>query len=133
MTDFGLKLISPEEEHFDGIVDMVVLPGEEGDFAAMPEHSPIITYLRPGKIDIFEKDSITVSYFVGSGFVKVDQGSCLVMVDYIKNIDQLKKKNIELELAETLENADKEGNKILKDKLNEKVSTLRAQLDFAKS
>ena len=133
MIDFGLKLISPEEEHFNGIVDMVVLPGEDGDFAAMPEHSPIITYLRPGKIDIFEKNVIAFSYFVGNGFVKVDQGSCLVMVDYIKNVDQLERKKIELELAETLENLDKEENKILKDKFNEKIVTLRAQLDFAKS
>ncbi len=38
------QIISPDNEIYDGDTDMVVLPGEDGDFAAMYEHAPIITF-----------------------------------------------------------------------------------------
>ena len=63
---------------------MVVLPGEEGDFSVLSEHAPIITYLRPGKITIIEEKNKEHIYFVGSGFVKVENNNCQVLVDYIK-------------------------------------------------
>ncbi len=131
MADFELKLISPDEEHYNGTVTMVVLPGEDGDFSAMPEHSPLITYLRPGKVDIFENKDILVSYFIGSGFVKVEQDSCLVMVDYIKDINQLDKNKIDTEIAQLSQKEEKEEDKNKKEKLIEKIKILQAQLDFA--
>ena len=98
----------------------------------MPEHCPLITYLRPGKIDIFEKEEITLSFFVGSGFVKVENNSCLVMVDYIKNIEGLEKKNIEADIAKILEKIEKEVNDLSKLKLKDQVKILEAQMEILK-
>ena len=44
------QIISPDNQVYDGNTEMVVLPGDEGDFASMYENDPIITFLRPGKI-----------------------------------------------------------------------------------
>ena len=52
MNTISLQLVSPDKEHFIGSTEMVVLPGEEGDFSVLPDHAPIITYLRPGEIKI---------------------------------------------------------------------------------
>ena len=52
MSTFSLQLVSPEKEYFSGSTEMVVLPGEEGDFSVLPDHAPIITYLRPGRMTI---------------------------------------------------------------------------------
>ena len=51
-----LDLISPEKLILSEDVDMVVLPGGEGDFGVMRGHSPVISTLRPGEIIIFEKN-----------------------------------------------------------------------------
>ena len=133
MADYGLKLISPEKDYYNGLVSMVVLPGEDGDFAAMHEHSPLITYLRPGKIDIFEKQEISISFFVASGFVKVENDSCLVMVDYIKNIKGLEKKNIEADIARIQEKIEKEANELSRIKLTDKIKILEAQIEIIRS
>ena len=55
MSEAFLKtqIISPDSEIYDGNTEMIVLPGEDGDFAAMYEHAPLITYLRPGKVEVF--------------------------------------------------------------------------------
>ena len=89
MNNLSLQLISPDKEYFAGIVEMVVLPGENGDFSVLPDHAPIITYLRPGKISIIVERGKELSYFVASGFVKVDNNNCHVLVDYIKSESDL--------------------------------------------
>ena len=71
MSNLELKLISPNKEYFNGEVEMVVIPGEEGDFSALKEHAPLVTYLRPGKIQIYQKEKIELEFFAGSGFVKI--------------------------------------------------------------
>ena len=89
MSNLSLQLVSPDNEYFVGTIDMVVLPGEDGDFSVLPEHAPIITYLRPGKLTITEEQSKEHVYFVGSGFVKVENNNCQVLVDYIKKSNEL--------------------------------------------
>ena len=56
MQIMNVSIISPEEEIYNGSAEMVVVPGEDGDFAAMYDHAPLITYLRPGKLEIIEDE-----------------------------------------------------------------------------
>ena len=44
------ELVSPERLLASEQVDMVVLPGEEGDFGVLPLHAPVLALLRPGAI-----------------------------------------------------------------------------------
>ena len=70
------QIISPDNEVYDGDTDMVVLPGEEGDFAAMFEHAPTITFLRPGKVEVFSKEEKEkITFFVAGGFVKIQNNN----------------------------------------------------------
>ena len=57
MQTMNVSIISPEEEIYKGLAEMVVVPGEDGDFAAMFEHAPLITYLRPGKLEVIEEEN----------------------------------------------------------------------------
>ena len=48
------ELVSPEKLLISQPVDMVVVPGAEGNFGVLAGHSPFISTIRPGVIDIFE-------------------------------------------------------------------------------
>ena len=53
---FKFEIISPNELFFDQEIDMVILPGIEGDFGVLNNHMPFITSLRVGIVYIyFEK------------------------------------------------------------------------------
>ena len=99
MSEGSLKtqIISPDDEIFDGDTDMVVLPGEDGDFAAMYEHAPIITFLRPGKVEVFSKEE-KVAFFVSGGFVKIQNNNCfffnLIFIDHFINFNSTNSSNI---------------------------------------
>ena len=59
------ELVSPERLVLARAVEMVVLPGVEGDFGALPEHAPTVAQLRPGVIAVFDNGQVTDRIFVG--------------------------------------------------------------------
>ena len=110
------QIISPDNEIFDGNADMVVLPGEEGDFAAMYEHAPLITFLRPGKVEVFSKgEKEKIGFFVTGGFVKIQNNNCLVMVDYIRKTSDIDVKENEKKISELLFKLEKTEDQIIRD------------------
>ncbi len=79
MSDqFNYKLVTPEKIYLEGDAQMVVLPGAEGDLGVLPNHSNIITSLRPGIVKVTNSDQ-TQSLFVEEGFIKFSNNELLVI------------------------------------------------------
>ena len=122
------KIISPDNEVYDGDTDMVVLPGEEGDFAAMYEHAPIITFLRPGKVEVFSKgEKEKITFFVAGGFVKIQNNNCLVMVDYIRKSSEIDVKENEKKISELLSKLEKTQDQAIRDNLIMDIDLIRSE------
>ena len=122
------QIISPDKEIYDGSPEMVVLPGEDGDFAAMYEHAPLITFLRPGKIQVFSKlEKEKLDYFVSGGFVKIQGNNCIVMVDYIKKINEINVKDNEKKISDLLLKLDEENNSMNEDGIISEIETLKSE------
>lgn len=79
----ALEIISPERLLLAREVDMVVVPGTEGDLGILPGHSKLVTSLRGGLVDIYEAGKITDRFFVTGGFAEVTEGRCSVLSDEI--------------------------------------------------
>jgi F-type H+-transporting ATPase subunit epsilon len=79
----ALEIISPEKLLLSKLVDMVVIPGTEGDLGILPGHSKLITGLRGGLVDLYENGKITDRYFVSGGFAEVTEERCSVLADSI--------------------------------------------------
>ena len=120
------KIISPDNEVYDGDTDMVVLPGEDGDFAAMYEHAPVITFLRPGKVEVFSKEEKEkIAFFVAGGFVKIQNNNCLVMVDYIRKTSDIDVKENDRKISELLLKLEKSKDQIIRDNLVIDIELIR--------
>ena len=78
-----LEIISPEKLLLSKPVDMVVIPGTEGDLGILPGHSKLITGLRGGLVDLYENGKITERFFVSGGFAEVTEAHCSVLADSI--------------------------------------------------
>jgi F-type H+-transporting ATPase subunit epsilon len=79
----ALEIISPEKLLLARDVDMVVIPGTEGDLGILPGHAKLITGLRGGLVDIYENNRITDRFFVSGGFAEVTESYCAVLADAI--------------------------------------------------
>jgi F-type H+-transporting ATPase subunit epsilon len=78
-----LEIISPERLLLSRPVDMVVIPGTEGDLGILPGHSKLITGLRGGLVDLYQNNKITDRFFVSGGFAEVTEERCSVLADDI--------------------------------------------------
>ena len=75
------ELVSPERLLKSEPVEMVVVPGTEGDFGVLPGHSLLIATVRPGVIDIHEGGQVSESIFVAGGFAEVSPERCTVLAE----------------------------------------------------
>ncbi len=79
----ALEILSPEKLLLARDVDMVVIPGTEGDLGILPGHSKLITGLRGGLVDLYQNNTITDRFFVSGGFAEITETHCAVLADSI--------------------------------------------------
>jgi F-type H+-transporting ATPase subunit epsilon len=87
------ELVSPAKLLYTGAVDMVVVPGSEGDFGVLPGHAPLISLVRPGVINVHDEGRVEQRIFVAGGFAEVTQTRCTVLADEampVADIDRAK-------------------------------------------
>ena len=80
MAKLKLEIVTPEGRAYQDDVDMVVLPGSEGELGIYPAHVPLMTQLAPGEVRIF-KDGKQTELVVGSGFAEITQTQVSVLTD----------------------------------------------------
>jgi F-type H+-transporting ATPase subunit epsilon len=77
MVEF--ELVSPSRLLISEPVEMVVVPGAEGDIGVLPNHSPLICTVRPGVIKMYEGGKVSQEIFVAGGFCEVSPERCTVL------------------------------------------------------
>jgi F-type H+-transporting ATPase subunit epsilon len=92
------ELVTPERLLLSEAVEMVVVPGTEGNFGVLPGHAPLISSIRPGTIDVYEGSTVTRRIFVVSGIAEVTPERCTVLADEAVPPDELDRGSIEAEL-----------------------------------
>ena len=96
----ALEIISPEKLLLTRDVDMVVIPGTDGDIGVLPGHSKLITGLRGGLVDIYEKGHISSRFFVSGGFAEITESRCAVLADAIIPQEELDAATAQAAVAE---------------------------------
>ena len=80
MAKLRLEIVTPEAQKFSDDVDMVVIPGAEGELGILPLHVPLMTRLLPGEVRI-TRDGKQTELVIGTGFVEVSQTHVAILTD----------------------------------------------------
>ena len=94
------ELVTPERLIVSTEVEMVVVPGSEGNFGVLPGHAPFISTLRPGTVDLYESRAITERIFVVGGIAEVTPERCTVLADEAVAPDSLDRGELDAQLTE---------------------------------
>ena len=104
-----LEIVTPEAKTYSEDVDMVTLPGVEGEMGIYPMHVPLMTQIVAGEVAV-RKGSQDFFLAVGDGFVSITADKVAIMTDMAikaENIDETKaeeaRKRAEARLAEKLD------------------------------
>ncbi|MEE9480201.1 MAG: F0F1 ATP synthase subunit epsilon [Kiloniellales bacterium] len=97
------ELVSPEKLLLSERVDMVVVPGEEGNFGVLAQHAPLISAVRPGVIDVHNGGKVTEQIFVAGGFAEVTPARCTVLAEQAVPIAEIDRSAAEQQLKDAQE------------------------------
>ena len=89
---FRLEIVSAERSLFSGEANFVVVPGVDGELGIFPNHTPLLTKIKPGTLKFHAKDeSEETLFFVAGGFLEVQPTVVTVLADTVirgEEIDQ---------------------------------------------
>ena len=94
------ELVSPERLLVSQGVDMVVVPGEEGDFGVLPGHALFLSGVRPGVIEIYDGDKISDRIFVAGGFAEVTGERCTVLAEEAVSLAEVERTTVEARIRD---------------------------------
>jgi len=101
----NFSLVSPAAELTSGEVDMVVVPGTEGDFGVLASHAPVISMLRPGFVTVHNDNDAPEKIFVYKGFAEVTSTSLTILTEEAIPASELKDN---ASIAQRLQNAEED-------------------------
>ena len=93
MKQFKLEIISPNEIVFEKEIDLVILPGSEGDLGILKDHMPFLTSVRVGIVYIYLEKKIIETFLVTGGIVEVSQNRCSLLTEEVINTNSVNSTN----------------------------------------
>lgn len=96
---FHFELVSPERKLLSESAFRVTIPGAEGDFGVLANHSSLVSSIRPGVMEVVsEEGKEAQKIFIGGGFVDVTASNCTVLAEEAVNVADLNKEEVEQEI-----------------------------------
>ena len=100
--NFNLEIISPDQTLFNFEVRQVVIPAYEGLMTILKDHISLITFLRPGFIEVQIENKIE-KFYVEDGTVEFFDNRLLILSPSVIQIEKLAKENVLKMLEESKE------------------------------
>ena len=104
-----LEIVTPDGQAYSEDVEMVTIPGVEGEMGIYPQHVPVVTQIVSGEL-LVRKDGRDQLLAIGEGFVEITAERVAIMADMAiraENIDEAKaedaRRRAEARLAEHLD------------------------------
>ena len=90
---FSIEIISPDKSILKMETSEVVIPSFEGEMGILKDHIPLITFLRPGIINI--KAGTEQKFFVEEGTVEFSNNNLLILTSTAVEVTKMNKKFID--------------------------------------
>jgi F-type H+-transporting ATPase subunit epsilon len=133
MATIHVDVVSAEESIFSGEAKFVALPGENGELGILPQHTPLITRIKPGAVRILRADNGQEEFiFVAGGILEVQPHGVTVLADTAvrgKDLDEAKAAEAKAAAEEALKNASSDLDLA---KATSELATLAAQIAAAR-
>ena len=109
---FNLEIISPDQIIFNSETKQVIIPAYEGIMTILKNHISLITFLRPGFIEV-ENLNKTEKFYVENGTIEFSNNQLLILSSSVIQIEELSKeikKKMLKESKDLLQNSETKDN-----------------------
>jgi F-type H+-transporting ATPase subunit epsilon len=130
---FKFELVSPARLVLSEEALQVVVPGLEGDFTMLTGHSPFMTTVHPGVVEVTSAAGKIAKIFVRGGFADASPTGLTILAEQAIPVEELKADLIAKEIKDAEEDVADAANDEAKRVAQEKLDQLKAVLGAAQA
>ncbi len=94
MSQFVLKVITPEEEIFNGEVNELTVETPQGEIGILPHHADLMTQIVPGELKIKKAGKVT-RMATGAGLLQIVKNEVSILTDLAEDASTIDEKKAE--------------------------------------
>ena len=96
----NLEIVTPSMVIVSEPVEMVVVPGADGQIGTLPRHSKVMSTLHRGVVDIFNDSKISSRVMIDGGIVEINENSVVILAERAERLDKANKHILEEKLLD---------------------------------
>ena len=124
----NLEVVTPSAIILSEPVEMVVVPGSDGQIGALPRHSKVISTLDRGLVDIFNDNKISLQIMIDGGIAEINETTVTILAERAEKIDKANKQVLE-EKLQAFQSQETHKDKNIADLAIKNSSFMKAVLD----
>ena len=125
------ELVSPERLLMSAEVEMVVVPGAEGDFGVMPRHAPLVSTLRAGVIEVWEDGAVTRRIYARGGFAEVTTTGLTILAEEAVPVAEIDRERLAQRMCDAEEDLRDAKDDDRRHRAGQEIERLQAMVDAA--
>ena len=122
-----IHIVTPAALLLSEEVEMVVIPGAEGDFGVMKDHVSFISMIRPGVIEVYQSGSVSQRYFVSGGYAETHGHECTILAEMIENMAEITNESVAQELKDAQKSLERAENDTERSKAEQAIYIAEAK------
>jgi len=96
----NLEIVTPSMVLVSEPVEMVVVPGADGQIGALPRHSKVMSTLDRGIVNIYNDSKISSRVMIDGGIVEINENSVIILAERAEKLDKVNKQILEEKLLD---------------------------------
>ena len=124
----NLEIVTPSMVIVSEPVEMVVVPGSDGQIGALPRHSQVMSTLERGVVEVYNDNKVSSRIMIDGGIAEINPTSVVILAERAEKLDKTNKQILNEKLL-AFQAQENEIDKSISDLAMKNVSFIKAVLE----
>ena len=124
----NLEIVTPSMVIVSEPVEMVVVPGSDGQIGALPRHSQVMSTLERGVVEVYNDNKVSSRFMIDGGIAEINQTSVVILAERAEKLDKTNKQILNEKLL-AFQAQENEIDKSISDLAMKNISFIKAVLE----
>ena len=124
----NLEIVTPSMVIVSEPVEMVVVPGSDGQIGALPRHSQVMSTLERGVVEVYNDNKVSSRVMIDGGIAEINPTSIVILAERAEKLDKTNKQILNEKLL-AFQAQENEIDKSISDLAMKNISFIKAVLE----
>ena len=124
----NLEIVTPSMVIVSEPVEMVVVPGSDGQIGALPRHSQVMSTLERGVVEVYKDNKVSSRIMIDGGIAEINPTSVVILAERAEKLDKTNKQILNEKLL-AFQAQENEIDKSISDSAMKNISFIKAVLE----